>query len=364
MAKQIFIAVTNDLYTDQRVLRVAKTLTDSGNNVKLIGRMLPKSRKLANGIDYKLFKLWLNKGPWFYASYNCCLFFYLLFHKFDVVLSNDLDTLLACYLASKIKRKPIVYDSHEYFTEVPELIGREFEKSVWLSIEKWIVPKLKYCYTVSGSIAAIYNKLYGTGFKVIRNLPLRKALLEIANRKVVMYQGALNIGRGVDLMIQAMLYLPDYELWIAGTGDIEQDLKALSNNLGLTNRVFFLGRLDAYDLHKKTSQAKIGLSLEENLGLNYYYSLPNKLFDYLQSGLPVIVSDLPEMHEIVSTYKVGNVLKERTPVALATLIKEMIENNSYYKQLRSNAIKAGVDLCWENESHLLLSIFNKALQQC
>jgi glycosyltransferase involved in cell wall biosynthesis len=179
-----------------------------------------------------------------------------------------------------------------------------------------------------------------------------------------MYQGVLNIGRGIDLMIQAMLYLPEFELWIAGGGDVEQDLKELCANLALENRVKFLGKLPAKTLHKTTEQAFIGLSLEENLGLNYYYALPNKLFDYIQAQVPAVVSDLPEMRDLVTTYKTGKILYERTPVALATLIKELADNKLLYDKLKKNNEIAADVLCWESEKPKLLAIFNEALKKC
>lgn len=365
MAKRIIIAVTNDLYTDQRVLRVAQTLMDSGYLVQLVGRLLPGSKPLEQAISYKRFKLWFNKGSFFYANYNLRLFFYLLFRRFDLVLANDLDTLLACFLGATFKRKKIVYDSHEYFTEVPELIDRDFQKQAWQQIESWIVPKLKYAYTVSGAIAQIYSKMYGTKFQVIRNLPLRKGNTSVVvHKNILIYQGSLNVGRGIDLMIQSMLYLPDYQLYIAGSGDIEQELVELRVNLGLEQRVRFLGRLHGKELQMITQQALLGLSLEENMGLNYYFSLPNKLFDYIQARIPVIVSDLPEMKDVVTKYKVGKVLNERTPKALANLVREIAEHQLVYSKLKVNTEIAAQELCWENEMPKLVAVFNEAFETC
>ena len=136
------------------------------------------------------------------------------------------------------------------------------------------------------------------------------------------------MGRGIELMIHSMVYLPSvYQLMIVGGGDVEASLKELAVNLGVANRIEFTGKLTPETLagqHGITAKAMLGLSLEEDLGLNYRYALPNKLFDYLQARVPVLVSDLPEMRKIVEKYKVGEVLSahERTPEELANRIWE------------------------------------------
>lgn len=361
MAKRIIITVTNDLVTDQRVNRIANTLLNNGNDILLVGRVLPYSTNLDTNCKVKRFKLWFNKGALFYANYNLRLFLYLLFNRFDIVLANDLDTLPAAFFASRIKRKRIVYDSHEYFTEVPELIGRSFQQNTWRKIEAYILPKLKYAYTVCQSIADKYNELYQTDFQVIRNVPLQKDAISVPSKsgKVIIYQGALNIGRGIELMIEAMQHLDDFELWIAGKGDVEDELKKLVQERQLTNKIKFLGRIPLNELHQITSKADLGLSLEENIGLNYYYALPNKLFDYIQAQIPVLVSDLPEMKRIVEDYNVGDVLKERTPEALASKISSILFDEEKLVNWNSKLLIARQELVWEKESKKLLALFNK-----
>lgn len=364
MAKRIVIAVTNDLVTDQRIYRVSSTLLKKGYDIQLVGRVLPNSTELKSACQVKRFKLLFNKGALFYANYNARLFFHLLFTKFDIVLANDLDTLPAAYFATKIRRKKIVYDSHEYFTEVPELLGRSFQQNSWRRIEKHIVPKLKYAYTVCQSIADIYNGLYGTVFRVVRNLPLAKDLQDSDKddtKRVVIYQGALNLGRGIELMIQSMHHTNDCVLWIAGAGDVEHDLKQMVIDSKLSDKVKFLGRIPLKELHIITSKASIGLSLEENIGLNYYYALPNKLFDYIQAQIPVIVSNLPEMRRVVDQYSIGEILLDRTAEALAEKINDMLSNQEKLVNWRNKLKEASRDLIWEKESEKLLAIFEEVV---
>ncbi len=360
MAKHIIITVTNDLVTDQRIFRISQTLLKQGYKITLVGRILKNSQKVKTDCNIRRFKLWFNTGALFYANYNFRLFVYLLFAKYDIVLSNDLDSLPAGYLASKLRKKQLVYDSHEFFTELPELVKRRLQKNVWLWFEQKILPKTKYSYTVCNSIANKYNDLYSANFQTIRNLPLKKECVlesEKNDKHIIIYQGALNIGRGIELMIQAMQFIENAELWIAGNGDIEEELKQLGTQDLYKSKVKFIGRIPLSDLHVITCKASIGLSLEENIGLNYYFALPNKLFDYIQAQIPVLVSDLPEMSAVVNEYKVGEILYERTPEALAQKITDMLSDNNKIEFWQTNLKEASEELIWEKEQYKLVDLF-------
>jgi glycosyltransferase involved in cell wall biosynthesis len=367
LKKRIIICVTNDLSADQRVDRVAQTLTDEGLDVLLIGRLLPKSLQLVQRkYQTHRMKIPFRKGFKFYATFNIWLFFFLLFKKCDYILANDLDTLPASFVVAKLKRKIIFFDSHEYFPEVPELVNNKFVRNFWLLIEKIIIPNLKYCYTVCKSIADIYSEKYGVQFSVIRNLPIKKGKvinserIDSKDKKIILYQGWLNEGRGLELMLEAMKLLDNVEFLIAGDGDIADKLHKIVAELGLINKVVFLGKIPFQQLHQYTIKATIGISIEENLGLNYYYALPNKLFDYIQAQLPVLVSDFPEMGSIVKNYNIGLTLKERNTVSLAEQLKIMLFDDDLQKVWKENLKKASNELCWENEKEVLINVFKKA----
>ena len=222
-------------------------------------------------------KLWFTKGKWFYLEYNFRLFWFLLFQKVNILNANDLDTLLANFLVSRLKRARLIYDSHEYFTEVPELIHRKSTRNIWLKLEQFIFPKLKQVYTVNGSLAKIYGEKYQKEVGIIRNVPFGKnPVTEAKKEKILIYQGALNIGRGIDLMIRAMAFLPEYKLWIIGRGDIEKKLKTLAKSEAYPDRIVFHGFTPLEKLFNFTTQAILGLSLEEDLGANYRFSSPIK----------------------------------------------------------------------------------------
>lgn len=360
---KIIISVTNDLVADQRVNKIALFLTGEKAKVMLVGRKLKSSLPLSHrSYDTFRFRFLCNKGPLFYAAYNIRLFFYLMFQQFDVAVANDLDSLPANYLATKLKKKKLVYDSHEYFTEVPELINRPRIKKIWLSLEKKMLPHIKHTYTVSQPIADAYNRLYNIKMEVIHNFPYLDKQKEIhktslPDKKIIIYQGVLNKGRGLENLIAAMQYIDQATLVLVGDGDIAKTLKQHTENLNLQERVIFTGRVPLEKVYSYTIKASIGVSLEENMGLNYYYAMPNKLFDYIHANVPVLVSALPEMEHVVKKYDIGMVTDTNHPKKLALLFNYMLTEDDKRSTWKNNLKIAAKDLCWEKEEHKLKNIY-------
>jgi glycosyltransferase involved in cell wall biosynthesis len=366
---RIILCVTNDLATDCRVNRIASSLLKLQAQVLVIGRVFPGSMELP---DYPCpvhrMKMIFRKGPLYYAEYNIRLFFRLIVIKAAVLVANDLDTLPAVFLVSKIRGLPLVYDSHEYFTEVPELFGRKRVKRIWEKLESLILPHIQFAYTVSASIAEEYRLKYGISMQIIRNLPLKsenylepQTVLRKNQEHLIIYQGALNIGRGLELAIRAMQHMEEARLIIAGTGDVENELHELAESLSLSGKVHFTGRITPGELLQYTIQADLGISLEEKLGLNYYYALPNKLFDYIQARIPVLVSDLPEMSRVVTQYGIGKVNHAHDPYDLSLVFQEMLSDRSKRQEWQSNLEKAAGELCWEQEEKKLTDIYRQAM---
>lgn len=366
--KRVYIAVINDLMTDQRVHRVAELMLSKGIRVKCIGRKLRDSPPLEDvKFKYRRYRMLFKKGPLFYACYNIRLLVTLLFaRKPSLFIANDLDTLPASFIAGRIRNVKLVYDSHEFFTQVPELINRKRTQAVWKWIEYRYVTRLDYALTVNRSIAEIYRRLYKVKFKVVRNVPAKREpcldpeiRVSFKGRQMIIYQGALNLGRGLELMIETMSYLENTIFVIAGSGDIEKELKKLVIDKELGNKVIFKGRLSPGNLFELTCKADLGISLEEDRGLNYRYALPNKIFDYIQARVPVLCSDLPEMARIVRTYGVGIATTENEPDKLAGIIRYMLKERAN-GAWRGALDRAAAELCWENES----SVYQGILTEC
>lgn len=361
MVKRAYISVINDLATDQRVGRTAGLLAAQGFEVRCFGRKLKNSPDLPDRpFTHRRYRMLITGGPFFYACFNLRLLFSLLFAKSPALfISNDLDTLPASYIAGRIRRVPLVYDSHELFTQVPELIHRKTVQNVWKWIERILLPRLRYAITVNYSIATIYRRLYGTRFQVVRNVPEKIESIPARERssgeQIILYQGALNVGRGIELVIDAMPYLPEVRFIVAGSGDIEKELKHRVRQKQLGKQVEFAGRLLPQELAGLTGRADLGISLEEDLGLSYRYSLPNKLFDYIQCRVPVLCSALPEMSRIVNSYGIGIATAERDPGKLAAIIRYMLQERAG-GAWRDALERAARELCWEKESHIYLGL--------
>ena len=370
--KHIYISVSNDLVTDQRVHKVCETICSNFPEYKitLIGR-LKKDSKPVNQRIYNVHRMSLRfeKGFKFYAEYNLRLFFYLLFHRRGVYFSNDLDTLLPNFLMSRLKSTRLIYDSHEYFTEVPELIGREKVRGIWLRIESYILPKLKTMLTVNETLAKIYSEKYDIPVHAVRNVPkldgyrnnentlnIREKYEITATDYLLIYQGAVNKDRGLEESIEAFTYLPEtYHLLIIGTGDVYQTLVEKTERLKL-KQVHFLGQIPFSELAAYTIQADLGVSLEKSTNLNYRYALPNKVFDYLASGVPILVSPLTELCAILDKHDVGKLLPSHEPKEIAVTIETIFANRNQLAIWKENTQKACEEYCWENEEKKLISI--------
>ncbi len=365
--KKAIVSVINDLATDQRVNRSCLTLIESGYEVLLVGRELKNSLPLSpRPYSMHRMKLLFTTGVPFYVEFQIRLFFLLLFKKTNLYFSNDLDTLLPNYILSKLKGIPLIYDSHEYFTGVPELMEHPFKRSVWKRVEKMIIPKLKYMFTVNDSIANLYLAEFGIPVRVIRNLPIRKELPIKATREslnlptdksIILLQGAgININRGAEEALESMKLLEDCLLLIIGSGDALESLKQLTQKLNLTDRVKFIPKLPFDELMQYTMQADIGLSIDKDTNINYRYSLPNKLFDYIQAEVPVLASNLVEVQKIVQQYNVGVCIESHIPEEIAGKIKFMLADKERLRIWKANAAKAKETLCWQNEKTNLSTV--------
>ena len=357
MKRTIRIYANSDLVTDQRVHRTATSLSNLGYNVVVIGRK-PENSSSSNGKPYKVkhIKPLFSKGPLFYISFNFRIFLSLIFSKVSLVYANDLDTLPGCSLGAMFRFKKMVYDSHELFTEIPELINRPLKRMIWRLTEFVFIKRAKYVFTVSDSVSNELHKRYNVNPIVVRNLPIRKEIEAFKDKQpTLIYQGSLNIGRGVELAIDMMNYLTCYRLIIVGTGDIEIELRKRMLDQKLFDRVEFAGRLSPEELYRLTCTAWLGLSLEEDMGLNYKFALPNKLFDYVAAQVPVLVSDLPEMVKLVNNYGIGLVAKSRNPRELADQVADFFEDKNLREQITKNVQKASVELEWSKEEHKLLA---------
>ncbi|WP_068597519.1 glycosyltransferase [Vaginella massiliensis] len=368
---KILAAVINNIENDQRLDKVCRSLLKFGFDVELIGSDHRGSRKLDKPFRTHLIHVHYKDSYKFYLEYNWKLF-WVLWERTDqqtILLANDLDTLLPYYLISKLKKRPLVFDSHEIYSEMPSLSARPRTKKVWKMLERFLIPKIKHFYTVSEGYATWFEQEYKVKPAVIRNLPKLIKWNETEetvffplppnplDQPIVLYQGDVNISRGLEKMIAAFQFIDFAQLWIVGDGPNKATIEKLRHNLQLQDRVHFLGRVNADLLKSITPLADIGISIEEDHGLSYRYALPNKLFDYIQARVPVLGSNLPEIEKIINTYDIGEVIRNHEPDEIKSKIEQMLANGKTH--YRENLTIASRKLCWENEEQKLKEIFDR-----
>lgn len=364
---KVIVSVINDLVTDQRVARTCSVLMECDYDVLLVGRVQKQSKPLESRLyECKRMRLLFESGILFYLFFNIRLFFVLLFTKANLLFANDLDTLLPNYLVSKLKGIPLIYDSHEIFCEVPELITHPFKKRVWELLERWIVPNLKQAITVNESIANYFFKTYKTPFIFVRNIPnylplvKHKSRVELGlpiNKHIVILQGAgINVQRGAEELVAAFQFLSsDYLLVIIGSGDVIQQLKSDVVKLNLSEKVIFFDKMNASDLRQYTINANLGITIDKDTNMNYHFSLPNKVFDYIHAGIPLLTSKLPEILNIVTTYQIGMTIDNHHPEHIAKKISECI-TSEHYSTFQQNTKNAALHYNWETEKQKLIKL--------
>jgi glycosyltransferase involved in cell wall biosynthesis len=342
--------------------RIAASLAGNGFKVLLVGRKLKASVPLAKkSFGQKRITCFFANGFLFYLEYNLRLFVFLLFKKSDIVCAIDLDTILPVYFVSFLKKQKRVYDAHELFTEQKEVIARRWIHACWLCVEKFAVPKFRLGYTVNDFIAAEFDKRYAVQYKVIRNLPILTPLPDKGKRedKWILYQGAVNEGRCFETLVPAMKQV-NTKLVICGKGNFYEQAQALVKQYQLEAKIEFRGYMEPVALNQLTPTAYIGLTLFESNGMNQYYSLANRFFDYMMAGVPQVCMNYPEYAAINHIYGFAYLINDAEHATIADALNNLLVNDVVYEQLRRNCIKARNLLNWQNEERILLD-FYKAL---
>lgn len=369
-AKKITVSVISDLTTDQRVIRICASLQKMGFTVLVIARSFNDSLPLDTyPFEATRINCYFRKGIMQYAEFNFKLFIKLLFCKTDYLLANDLDVLIPNYAICKMRRKILFYDTHEYFTGVPELRESHTKRKIWKIFEDVIFPKLKVVYTVNDSVKNKYFEEYGNPIGIVRNVPVTKKLepydlpVKWQNKTILLLQGAgINEGRGGLELLEAMKFLPDnYLLLFIGSGTQWNTIKQKRIEWQLENKVEMINKLPPKELQKYTALAHIGFSLDSFEDLNCLYNLPNKIFDYMHAGVPIIATAIPEVKIIMDKYNCGIAIESNDAATIIDAIKKMMDNKEGYEIFKMNCLKAATELCWENESKKLETIYQPYL---
>ena len=341
------------------------TFLKLGYEILLIGRKSKNDFGL-NELPYKVVRLknFFKGGPQMYLMFNTQLLFYLLFKRADILWANDLDILLPNFLIARLKKIKLVYDSHEYFTMS---VYKTTSRKIWQRLESFLFPRLKNVITVNDSIKKAYEERYKVPITIIRNVSYKNGMIatesiDIAkNKKILIIQGVgINENRGAEEAVEMMQFLPDeFLLLFVGRGTVIEKLKRMVNELKLENKVMFIGVLPYHQMMNYTRQSYLGLIFEKvDFTDEHNFALPNRFFDYVKAGIPVLSTKAIEIKALIERYNIGTFVDNLNPAHLAEKIMQISEDASSYNCWKSNTAKAASDLCWENEEKKLIEFMN------
>jgi glycosyltransferase involved in cell wall biosynthesis len=354
----IFCSTSLAMY-DRRMIRITEAISGKGYKLKWISRQHNAAKESDSNVQYIFIKCFFNSGILFYLEYNFRLFIKLLGSSEDCISCVDLDTLLAATIASKLKRKKLIFDAHEIFYEVPELTGKPFKKWIWKQVARWCIPLTDLRYTVNISLKQHYQEHYNKEFHVIRNVPdVAPTKTEAkSNNKVMVYLGAVNKGRGVEIAIRALQTLTEHRLVIIGEGDEYHQMRDLAVALDVKDRVDFRGYTAPDKIFSILQECSIGLNVLVAESENYRLSLANKFFDYMHAGLPSINMRYPEYESILTEHKVGIMIEDYQVEDLVGSVKKL-DDSDFYLHLSRNCSVCKEQYTWDREKEVLLSVYD------
>lgn len=298
-----------------------------------------------------------------YLEFNLRLLFCLLFISTDCYVAIDLDTIIPNFIASAIRRKRRVYDAHELFTELKEVISRPLTHRIWQMIEQVFVPKYSQGYTVNDFIAGYFKEKYGVQYDIVRNLPFLSTLPHIPNAsdRFIIYQGAVNEGRSFETLIPAMK-LVNARLVVCGDGNYFKQVEQFIVTEGVQDKVVLMGMVPPEELKNITPRATAAVMLFECYGLNQYQSLSNRFFDYIMAGVPQVCVDYPQYKILNDIYRVATLISDTQPETIAGALNNLLSNTVYYNTLQRNCFTAREELNWQNEEKILLHFYERLFE--
>jgi len=361
MAYDIVCVVTNDITYDRRMIRTCDTLAKEGKKVLIIGREIP-GRSYHDNFLFDTYRLICekNSGPLFYKEILDRAHRHLKRISYTDLLLTDYDTILLARL-QRGKARRIYLDLHEYFEHTPELSGNQIKKSIWKMAAQIGQAKCDVIYTVNDSLAGFYSERFNRDVKVIFNVPEKKTLAEGNETSVetdiinTVYLGALNPGRGLEEIIQAIQQAEGFHLTIIGDGPL---LKSLQDMVDDPSKVHFTGMAKPEELPSLLTGKDFGWNLLEVNSKSYYYSLANKFFDYIHHGVPVVTMDFPEYSRILFEHSCGKTLSELSVPAVSDLLQFVSRDREHLRKWKEACPQVAAKYNWELESEKLIELFS------
>ncbi len=317
--------------------------------------------------------LWRRLGLYFlYIDYYCHAYSVAKREHAQVYHAHDLVTLPVAWLCSRTGKAKLVYDMHELWIDRGERKRFFLDRFLLMRLESFLIRRTDANIMAGYSSAKELVKRYKIPEPVVvLNAPVyleykpstlfRDDLKIPAGQKILLYAGVINSSRGIEEMIKSLVFLPDCCLVLFGLIYNPSYVLGLKNTIardGLKDRVYFHDPVPFNEVSKYAMSADIGFALHKNIGLNYYYVSPLKLFEYMGAGLPVVASNFPDLKRFVEGYNFGVTCNPDSPEEIAHAVRQVLADNSKYEIMRQNALKAAKVFNWENESKKLIAIYD------
>ncbi|HET9999907.1 MAG TPA: glycosyltransferase [Ktedonobacteraceae bacterium] len=387
-AVRVCMHVRGVVRTDGRVLREARALIEAGFSVTILDiekDLTCPAEEEIDGIQVKH----IVKPAWFMHSSSRPRKFVRSIGKIvysalqlikmpaDIYHAHDMTALPASYLAACVRRKPLVFDAHEW--PLNELRGTKKRWLLALSTRllSIILHRCAGIITVSSPIAQeICRRFHVAHVSLVRNIlayqtPLKSNRLHHCSgispeKRIVLYQGNLQEDRGLDTLVRAAAFLDEDNMIVLmgkAIGATQAQLEALIADEGVADRVKILPPASYASLLEWTASADMGVIINSpDHSFNVRMSLPNKLFEYLMAGLPVLASPLDAVAQLIRSYDVGHVLLSLTPAEVGATINSLLVDRAALSRWSDNARDAvRRDLCWEKESQHLIHLYQSIL---
>lgn len=298
-----------------------------------------------------------------------CLLARIAVHRADVVHAHDVNTLPTAWLAAKFSGARVVYDAHEISTS-REGYSNLRGPVAW--VEKTLMPRVQGTITTTEARARFFARAYGIARPVVLQNRPRLTVSAVTRRireelgfsetwPIVIYQGGLQQGRGLERLIQAASHVQGAYFVLVGGGRLTQPLMALVRHLGLSERVHFIPTVALAELPSYTASADIGVQPIENTCLNHFTTDSNKLFEYIIAGLPVVATDFPEIRQVVRLHDTGLLVRSGDEAGLIRALNTLVQDASLRLRLAGNSRMAAAQLNWEQQEDQLLQLYSRVL---
>lgn len=298
----------------------------------------------------------------------------------EIIHAHDLYTLPAALVLARRTGAKVIFDAHEIETErVPPL--PPVRKDYIDRLERTLLVNTDAMIVCCDSAADFYHeRMAKRRPTVVMNAPtfleastdeagspleIFARLRALPNAKVLIYTGGVGReGRGLDKVTQALRYLPDVHLVILGPRHLYNDewLIGVAKAANVHDRVHLVPPVPHHEVVAAIRSADAGVCLIQDVSLSYRYAMPNKLFEMAFAGLPLCVSDLPEMRKFVSEMGVGIWVDQTDPSAIATGLREVLERPENYRPNAAMSLRMAEKYSWDAQKRALGDLYREILE--